>query len=50
MSRNSSITPQKRRRLGIGVLVFFILMCGMIGWGQWYAYHHNVPAYERRAR
>ncbi|MEO6913685.1 MAG: hypothetical protein ABI182_06680 [Candidatus Baltobacteraceae bacterium] len=50
MSRKSPMTPLKRRRLSIGVLAFFIVMCGMIGWGQWYAYHHNVPTYERRAK
>ena len=38
------MSPKARRNWGIGILVFFIVMCGMIAWSQWYAYNVNVPA------
>lgn len=50
MSRHSGMSPQQRRAWGIGILVFFIVMCGMIAYSQWYAYHVNVPAYEKQHR
>ena len=40
------MSPQKKRAWGIGVLVFFLVMCGMIAYSQWYAYHINVPKYQ----
>jgi hypothetical protein len=49
MSRHSGMTPQQRRAWGIGLVVFFAVMCGMIAWSQWYAVHHNVPYYEHKA-
>lgn len=48
MSRHSGMSPQQRRAWGIGILVFFIVMCGMIAYSEWYAYHVNVPAYEKQ--
>lgn len=39
------MSPQARRAWGIGLIVFFVVMCGMIAWSQWYAEHVNVPAY-----
>lgn len=47
MSRYAGMTPGKRRAMGIGVLAFFVVMCGMIAFAQWWAYNKNVPAYER---
>ena len=40
------MSPQKKRALGIGVLVFFLVMCGAIAYSQWYAYNVNVPKYQ----
>jgi len=48
MSRYSGMSPQKRRAWGIGLIVFFVVMCGAIAFSQWYAYNVNVPAYERQ--
>jgi len=47
MSRYSGMSPGKRRAWGIGLVLFFVVMCGMIAWSQWYAVHVNVPKYER---
>jgi hypothetical protein len=40
------MSPQKKRAWGIGVLVFFLVMCGMIAYSEWYAYNVNVPKYQ----
>ncbi|HEY8296717.1 MAG TPA: hypothetical protein VIG32_01665 [Candidatus Baltobacteraceae bacterium] len=50
MSRNSRMTPRQRRAWGIGLIVFFVVMCGMIAWSQLYAVYHNVPYYEGKLR
>ncbi|HTA37845.1 MAG TPA: hypothetical protein VK760_02155 [Candidatus Acidoferrales bacterium] len=42
------MSPRARRNWGIGIVVFFVVMCGMIAWSQWYAIHVNVPAYESK--
>ncbi|MHB8147726.1 MAG: hypothetical protein ACYDGM_10775 [Vulcanimicrobiaceae bacterium] len=47
MSRYSGMSAGKRRAWGIGLVLFFLVMCGMIAWSQWYAVHVNVPRYER---
>lgn len=47
MSRYSGMTPAKRRLWGYGLIAFFVVMCGMIGFSQWWAYNKNVPAFER---
>ena len=47
MSRYSNMSPGRKRALGIGVLLFFVALCGMIAWSQWYATNVNVPRYER---
>ena len=47
MSRYSRMSPRARRAWGIGLIVFFALMLGGIAFSQWWAYHVNVPAYER---
>jgi hypothetical protein len=47
MSRYSGMSPRARRNWGIGLIIFFALMCGAIAYSQWWAYHVNVPAYER---
>gem|GEM_PF-1706123 len=47
MSRYSGMTPRAKRNWGIGLIVFFLIMCGAIAFSQWWAYHVNVPAYER---
>ena len=46
MSRFSGLTPRAKRAWGIGLILFFILRIGMIGFSEWWAYHVNVPAYE----
>jgi len=46
MSRYSSMTPRAKRGWGIGLIVFFVIMCGAIAFSQWWAYHVNIPAYE----
>jgi hypothetical protein len=48
MSRHSGMSPQARRAWGVGILIFFVIMVGMIAYSQWYAYHVNVPAYEKK--
>jgi len=47
MSSFSGMSPGKRRAWGVGLILFFVVMCGMIGYSQWYAYHVNVPRYEQ---
>jgi hypothetical protein len=42
----SRMSPQARRAWGIGLVVFFVVMCGAIGLSEWYAYSHNVPYYQ----
>lgn len=39
--------PRKRRAWEIGLTIFFIVMCGLIAYGQWYAVHVNVPKYQK---
>lgn len=46
MSRYSTMTPRAKRVWGIGLIVFFVIMCGAIAFSQWWAYHVNIPAYE----
>jgi hypothetical protein len=46
MSRFSGMSPRRKRAWGIGLILFFILLCGMIGFSEWWAYHVNVPYYE----
>lgn len=46
MSRFSGMTPRAKRAWGIGLILFFIIMCGAIGFSEWWAYHVNVPYYE----
>lgn len=41
------MSTTKRRIWGIGVIVFFGIMCGLIYFSTWWAYNKNVPAYER---
>ena len=40
------MSPRARRAWGIGIIVFFVVMCGAIAYSQWYAEHVNVPRYE----
>lgn len=47
MSRFSSMSKGKRRAWSLGIVLFFLVMCGMIAWSQWYAIHVNVPAYKK---
>ncbi len=47
MSRYSSMAPAAKRAWGLGIIVFFAIMCAAIAFSQWWAYHVNVPAYER---
>lgn len=46
MSRYSGMTPRARRNWGIGLIVFFIVLIGMIAFSEWWAYNKNVPYYE----
>jgi len=46
VSRRPPMTPRARRGWGIGILVFFVVMCAMIAWSQWYAVNVNVPFYQ----
>ncbi|HET7812965.1 MAG TPA: hypothetical protein VFL13_01175 [Candidatus Baltobacteraceae bacterium] len=46
VSRYSGMSPKSKRIWGIGLIVFFVIMVGMIAWSEWYAYNVNVPAYE----
>jgi hypothetical protein len=45
MSRYSGMSVGKKRAMGIGVLLFFALMCGAIAYSQWVAYK-NVACYR----
>jgi hypothetical protein len=45
MSRFREMSPKRRAAWGWILLVLFVLMCVMIAWSQWYAYHVNVPRY-----
>jgi hypothetical protein len=47
MSRYSGMSPRAKRNWGIGLIVFFLIMCGAIAFSEWWAYHVNVPAYQR---
>lgn len=47
MSRFSGMTPRAKRAWGAGLILFFVLMIGMIAFSEWWAYHVNVPYYER---
>ncbi len=49
VSRYSGMTPGRRRAWGIGLIAFFVIMCGAIAYSQWYAYNVNVPRYEAAA-
>lgn len=40
------MSPEARRRWGIGIVLFFVVMCGAIAYSQWYAVHVNVPRYQ----
>jgi len=42
------MSARAKRAWLVGIVLFFVVMCGMIAYSQWYAYHVNVPAYERR--
>ncbi len=35
-----------KRNLEILLAVLFLIMCGLIAYGQWYAIHVNVPHYQ----
>lgn len=48
MSRYSGMTPRAKRAWGIGLILFFAIMCGAIAFSEWWAYHVNVPAYEHK--
>jgi hypothetical protein len=37
-----------RRWALVVIIAFFVIMCGMIAWSQWYAIHVNVPEYQSR--
>jgi hypothetical protein len=37
----------RRRGLLIGVILFFVVMCGAIAVSQWYAENVNVPRYQK---
>jgi hypothetical protein len=47
MSRYTGMSTKAKRLWGLGLILFFILLCGMIGFSEWWAYHVNVPYYER---
>lgn len=46
MSRFSGMSPRGKRAWGIGLIVFFIVLIGMIAFSEWWAYNKNVPYYE----
>lgn len=48
MSRFSGMSPAKRRAWGVALVAFFVLMIGMIGFSEWWAYNVNVPAFQHR--
>lgn len=43
------MSQRTRRAWAIGLLAFFIVMCGAIALSQWWAIHVNVPKYEAHA-
>jgi hypothetical protein len=43
-------SPKARRAWGMGVVIFFVVMCAAIAYSQWYAIHVNIPKYESAAR
>jgi hypothetical protein len=47
MSRYSGMSTKAKRVWALGLILFFILLCAMIGFSEWWAYHVNVPYYER---
>jgi hypothetical protein len=47
MSRYAGMSPAKRRLLGYGLIAFFVLLIGLIGFSQWWAVNVNVPRLER---
>ncbi|MEO6835627.1 MAG: hypothetical protein ABI231_06945 [Candidatus Tumulicola sp.] len=47
MSRQQ-MSHQARRAWTIGLIAFFVVMCGAIAVSQWWAIHRNVPYYEAR--
>ncbi|HKU67091.1 MAG TPA: hypothetical protein VJP85_04870 [Candidatus Baltobacteraceae bacterium] len=47
MSRFSGMSPRGKRAWGIGLIVFFIILIGMIAFSEWWAYNVNVPKYQR---
>jgi hypothetical protein len=44
------MSPRARRAWGVGLIAFFVVMCGAIALSQWWAIHKNVPYYEARHR
>jgi hypothetical protein len=46
MSKYAGMSPKAKRAWGVGIVLFFVVMCGAIGFSQWWAYTHNVPYYE----
>lgn len=44
------MSPRARRAWGVGLIVFFVVMCGAIAVSQWWAIHKNVPYYEMHRR
>jgi hypothetical protein len=42
------LSPDARRRWAIGIVAFFLLMCGSIAVAQWWAIHKNVPDCQRQ--
>jgi len=40
------MSPRARRAWGIGIVIFFVVMCAAIAYSQWYAVHVNVPRYQ----
>jgi len=47
MSRQPGMTLRARRAWAIGLIVFFFILFGTIGFAQWWAYNKNVPAWQR---
>ncbi len=45
--QRSAMTPKARRAWAIGLVAFFVLLFAAVGFSQWWAYHVNVPAYDR---
>jgi TRAP-type C4-dicarboxylate transport system permease small subunit len=41
-----ALSPKARRAWAVGIVAFFVVLCGMIAWSQWYAIHVNVPKFE----